>query len=84
MNSILCGLSNSELVKGMQFESVKDMWDKLVRNYGGDDKLKKENLKNFLWQFEGLKMNEEDVVYFLQVNEVVNSLKGFGKKLKKQ
>ena len=43
------------------------MWDKIVRNYEGDDKLKKENLQTFWRQFEILKMSdEEDVVaYFL-------------------
>lgn len=60
------------------------MWDKLVRNYEGHNKVKKEKLQTFQRQFESLKMNDEEdfVAYFLWVDEVVNSLKGFGKEVK--
>jgi uncharacterized lipoprotein YehR (DUF1307 family) len=63
---------------------AKEMWDKLVSNYEGDEKVKKEKLQTFQRQFESLKMNDEEDVaaYFLRVDEVVNSLKGLGEEVK--
>ena len=62
----------------MNCEFAKEMRDKLVVIYDGDTKVKKEKLQTHRRQFESLKMNDEKdiAVYFLRVDEVVNSLKG--------
>ena len=41
-------------------------------------------LQTFQRQFNSLEMNDEEdfIAYFLQVDEVVNSLKGFGEEVK--
>ena len=38
MNAILSGLSEAEFVKVMHFESAKEMWDKLISSYEGNEK----------------------------------------------
>jgi hypothetical protein len=40
MNVILSGLVEAEFVKVMQHESTKEMWDKLISSYEGDEKVK--------------------------------------------
>jgi hypothetical protein len=48
--------------------------------YEGDEKVKEDKLQIFREKFEQLKMNEDEniVAYFLQVDEVVNNIKGLG------
>ena len=62
----------------MNFDSAKEVWDKLVSLYGGDSKFKKAKFQIHRRQFESLKMDDEEDIswYFLRVVEVVNSLKG--------
>ena len=40
MNAILNGLVESEFVKVMHLDSAKAMWDKLINNYEGNEKVR--------------------------------------------
>jgi hypothetical protein len=40
MNAILSGLPEAEFVKVIHLDSSKEMWDKLIRNYEGNEKEK--------------------------------------------
>jgi hypothetical protein len=78
INYILSGLAKAEFVKVMQLESAKEMWDKHISNYEGDEKVKDVKLQTHRFKFEQLKMNEDETIskYFLRVEELVNSIKG--------
>ena len=67
----------------MHCETVKEIWDKLKNIYEGDDKVKGEKLQTYRGQFENLKLKEEEniVVYFLQVDEILNIIKGLAQKV---
>eukprot|EP00253_Pinus_taeda_P014082 PITA_14082 len=81
--SITSGVTDSEFTKVMNCDSAKEVWDKRVSLYDGDSKVKKEKLQTHRRQFESLKMDDEEGIasYFLQVAEVVNSLKGLGENI---
>jgi hypothetical protein len=83
MNAILSGIAKAEFVKVMQLESAKEMWDKLISNYEGDEKVKDVKLQTHRLKFEQLKMNEDETVsnFFLRVEDLVNSMKGLGEKI---
>jgi hypothetical protein len=83
MNSILSGLVEANFVKVMHLESSKEMWDKLISSYEGNEKVKYAKLQTYRLKFEQLKMNEDEIVseYFLRVEELVNSMKGLGEKI---
>ncbi|KAH9308310.1 hypothetical protein KI387_036221, partial [Taxus chinensis] len=51
MNAILCGLLDSEFVKVMQCDTAKEIWDKLLTIYEGDDK-SMEELHGILTAYE--------------------------------
>ena len=40
MNAILSGLAEAKFVKVMHLESANEMWDKLISNYEGNEKVK--------------------------------------------
>jgi hypothetical protein len=82
MNAILNGLAEVEFVKVMHLETAKAMWDKLISNYEGNEKVKDDKLQTYRLKFEQLKMNEDEIVskYFLRVEELVNAMKGLGEK----
>ena len=40
MNTILSGLAEDEFVKVIHLESAKEMWDKFVNSYEGNEKVK--------------------------------------------
>lgn len=82
MNAILCGLSESEFVKAMHCESIKEIWDTLQNIFEDDDKLKKAKLQTHGGQFESLKMKDKQNVaaYLLRVDEIVNTIRGLGEK----
>ena len=52
--------------------------------YEGDAKVKNAKLQYFRSQFESLKMeeNEDNTTYFLRIDEVVNTMRGLGEKIK--
>jgi hypothetical protein len=52
MNDILSGLVNAEFVKVMNLESAKEMWDKLISSYEGNEKVKDAKLQTYRVQFE--------------------------------
>ena len=62
------------------------MWDKLKIIYEGASKVKESKLQTYRGQFESLKMKEEENIgeYLLRVDEVVNSIRGLGGKLKER
>ena len=45
MSVVLSGLAEVEFVKVMHLESAKEMWDKLVSSYEGNEKVKDAKLK---------------------------------------
>jgi hypothetical protein len=83
MNAILNGLAKAKFVKVMHLQTAKEMWDKLISNYEGNEKVKDAKLQTFRLKFEQLKMNEDETVskYFLRVEELVNAMKGLGEKI---
>ena len=83
MNALLSGLPKTVFVKVMHCETAKEIWDKLRNICEGDDKIKGEKLQTYRGQFENLKMKEEENIaaYFLQVDEIVNIIKGLGEKV---
>ena len=84
MYGILGGLAASEFVKVMNCSSAKEIWDKLKTVYEGDVKVKNAKLQTYRSQFESLKMEEsEDIAtYFLRIDEVSNTMRGLGQKIK--
>ena len=86
MNAILSDLAETIFVKVMHCETVKEIWEKLKTIYEGYDKVKGAKLQTYRGQFEHLKMKEDKNIatYFLQVDEVVNIIRGLGKRLKDQ
>jgi hypothetical protein len=82
MNSILNGLVEAEFVKVMHLDTAKAMWDKLINNYEGNEKVKDAKLQTYRLKFEQLNMNEDETIskYFLRVEELVNAMKGLGEK----
>ena len=84
MYAILGGLAGSEFVKVMHYELAKELWAKLKNVYEGDTKVKNAKLQSYRSQFESLKMEEyEDIAtYFLRIDEVVNTMRGLGEKVK--
>jgi hypothetical protein len=83
MNSILSGLAEAEFVKVMHLETAKEMWDKLISSYEGNEKVQDAKLHTYRVQFEQLKMKEDEIVgnYFLRVEELVNAMKELGEKI---
>eukprot|EP00253_Pinus_taeda_P033563 PITA_33563 len=83
-NTLLGCLSQSEFVKVMQYKSAKEIWDKIILNYEGDDQVKHAKLQTLRIQYENLKMyNDESVAnYFLCVDEIVNYMKNLGEEIK--
>ena len=83
MNAILSGLGESEFVKVMHLDSAKEMWDKLISSYEGNEKVKDAKLQTHRLRFEQLKMNEDESIskFFLRVDELVNAMRALGEKI---
>jgi uncharacterized lipoprotein YehR (DUF1307 family) len=64
----------------MHCGSAKEIRDKIQKIYEGDEKVKKTKLQTHRRQFESLKMKDEEKIssYFLQVDEIVNTIRGLG------
>ena len=86
LNAILSALINNVFTKVMKCTSAKQAWDKLKIIYEGASKVKESKLQTYKGQFENLKMREEENIgeYLLCVDEVVNSIRGLGGKLKEK
>eukprot|EP00253_Pinus_taeda_P011740 PITA_11740 len=68
----------------MQYKSAKEIWDKIVLSYEGDEQVKRAKLQTLRIQYENLRMyNDESVAnYFLRVDEIVNCMKNLGEEIK--
>jgi hypothetical protein len=80
MNAILSGLAESEFVKLMNLQTAKEMWEKLISSYEGNEKVKDAKLQTHRLRFEQLRMNEDENIskFFLRVDEMVNAMRGLG------
>ena len=78
MYAIQGGLIGSKFVKVMHCTSAKEIWEKLKNVYEGDGKVKGAKFQTYIRQFEHSKMKEDEyiVAYFLQVDEIVNTMRG--------
>jgi hypothetical protein len=47
MNAILNGLAEVEFVKVMHLQTAKEIWDKLINNYEGNEKVKDAKLQTY-------------------------------------
>eukprot|EP00253_Pinus_taeda_P032557 PITA_32557 len=68
----------------MQYKSAKEIWDKIVLSYEGDEQVKRAKLQTLRIQYENLKMYNDESVdnYFLRVDEIVNCMKKLGEEVK--
>eukprot|EP00253_Pinus_taeda_P032782 PITA_32782 len=81
---LLGSLSQSEFVKVMQFKSAKEIWDKIILSYEGDDHVKCAKLQNLRIRYETLKMHSNEIIanYFLRIDEIVNYMRNLGEEIK--
>eukprot|EP00253_Pinus_taeda_P005045 PITA_05045 len=84
VSTLLGCISQSEFMKVMHYKYAKEIWDKIVTSYEGDEQVKRAKLQTLRIQYETLKMyNDESVAnYFLRVGEVVNCMKNLGEEIK--
>eukprot|EP00253_Pinus_taeda_P001870 PITA_01870 len=84
VNTLLGCLSQSEFVNVMQYKSVKEIWDKIVLSYEGDDQVKQVKLQTLRIQYENIRMHNDESVanYFLRVDEIVNCMRNLGEEIK--
>eukprot|EP00253_Pinus_taeda_P014149 PITA_14149 len=77
---LLSSLTQSEFMKIMHFKSTKEIWDKIVTSYEGDDQVKRAKLQTLRIRYETLKMrsNESIANYFLRMDEIVNCMRDLG------
>jgi len=54
---LLGSLSQLEFFKVMQFKSAKEIWDKIILSYKGDDQVKQAKLQTLRVRYETLKMH---------------------------
>eukprot|EP00253_Pinus_taeda_P015505 PITA_15505 len=68
----------------MQYKSAKEIWDKIVLSYEGDEQVKRAKLQILIIQYENIRMyNDESVAnYFLRVDEIVNCMKNLGEEVR--
>jgi hypothetical protein len=62
MNAILSGLAEEEFVKFMHLETTKEMWDKCISSYEGNEKVKDANIQTYRGKFKQLNMKEDETV----------------------
>eukprot|EP00253_Pinus_taeda_P036506 PITA_36506 len=84
VNTLLGSLSQSEFIKVMQLKSAKEIWDKIVMSYEGDEQVKQEKLQTHRIQYGSLRMHSDESVasYFLRIDEIVNCMKNLGEEIK--
>ena len=84
VNTLLGSLSQSEFVKVMQLKTAKEIWDKIILSYEGDDQVKRAKLQSLRIQYETLRMHNDESVadYFLRIDEIVNRMKNLGEEIK--
>ena len=84
VSTLLGCISQSEFMKVMHYKSAKEIWDKIVTSYEGDDQVKRAKLQTLRIKYENLRMyNDESVAnYFLRVDEIVNCMQHLGEEIK--
>jgi hypothetical protein len=83
MNAILNGLAEAEFVKVMHIQTAKEMWDKRISSYEGNEKVKEAKLQTYRLKFEQRNIDEDETIrkYFLRVEDLVNAMKGLGQNI---
>ena len=78
--ALFCGLTKFLFAKVVDCKSANDIWVKLEAIYQGDEKVKESKLLTLKTQFDNPKTSEDEniFVYFLRVDEIVNTRKGLG------
>ena len=73
-------LTESELVKVMQLNTTKEIWDKFILSYEGDAKVKSAKLQSLRIQNEKLRMHNDEIIasFFLRLDEIVNFMRNLG------
>ena len=68
----------------MHFKSAKEIWDKIILSYKGDEQVKREKLQTLRIRYENLKMhsNESIANYFLHIDDIVNCMRNLGEEIK--
>ena len=68
----------------MQLKREKEIWDKIVLSYEGDEQAKREKLQTLRIQYESLRMHNDKSVasYFLRIDEIINCMKNLGEEIK--
>ena len=68
----------------MHFTSTKEIWDKLKIVYKGNSKVKGAKMQTYQREIEHMKMKEDEDIatYFLRGDEIVNTIRGLGEKVK--
>ena len=84
VNTLLGSLSQSEFFKVTQLKTTKEIWDKIVLIYEGDNQVKRAKLQTLKIQYETLRMNNDESIasYFLCIDEIVNCMKNLGEEIK--
>jgi len=68
----------------MQLKSAKEIWDKIVLSYEGDEQVKRAKLQTLIIQYEILRMHNDESVasYFLRIDGIINCMKNLGEEIK--
>ena len=68
----------------MQLKTAKEIWDKVILTYEGDDQVKRAKLQSLQIQYETLRMHNDESVanYFLRIDEIVHHMKNLGEEIK--
>ena len=68
----------------MQLKTAKEIWEKIILSYEGDDKVKHAKLKSLIIQYKTLKRHNDESVdnYFLRIDEIVNRMENLGEDIK--
>src|ERR1700728_2406188 len=80
VSTLLGCISQSEFMKVMHYKSAKEIWDKIVTSYEGDEQVKRAKLQTLRIRYETLKMHNNESVanYFLRMDEIVNCMRDLG------
>ena len=80
VNALMGSLTESEFVKAMQLNTEKEIWDKIIRSYEGDAKVKGAKLQTLRIEYENLRMHSDENIasFFLHLDDVVNRMRNLG------
>eukprot|EP00253_Pinus_taeda_P002323 PITA_02323 len=84
ITALLGSLTQSKFMKVMHFKSAKEIWNKIILSYEGDEQVKRAKLQTLRIRYENLKMhsNESIANYFLHMDEIVNCMRNLGEEFK--